>query len=185
MYEYAWARPDDDQLDRIVALVHRVSQRDPFIGLPPGADPGQLDKLRERLAGGLRSGGSHILTVTAPDGSVVGCVVLNRALTPNQRHIAELTTGAVDPEHRGQKLVTRAFAEVVRRCEEHGVELLRLDVREGIKAEKLWRSYGFAEYGRLDDYGRVDGVSYAGIYLAQPVQALKARVMNMEAAHAQ
>jgi ribosomal protein S18 acetylase RimI-like enzyme len=188
-YLYSWATADDPAaVDRVVALVDEVSRVDPFVGLPPDAGSGDLDRLRDRLLAGLRAGSSHVLVITAPDaagGEAVGCVVLTQAATANQRHIGELTTGAVRPEHRGRHLVSRAFAETVRRCEELGVELLRLDVREGIRAEKLWRFYGFEQYGRLDDYGRVGDQQYAGIYLAQPVSQLKARVFTKEAAHAE
>ena len=45
-------------------------------------------------------------------------------------------------------------------------------------AEKVWRQFGFSEYGRLPDYGRVAGESYAGVYLAQTVAHLKTHITS-------
>lgn len=180
VYRYEWIDDPDDLADDVPALVVEISQTDPFVGLPP--DPGEDDVrgLTSRLRASLASGRAHLLAIRAGDGSAVGCVVLTQPPTANQRHIAELTTGAVHPRHRGRGIVSRAFAEIARRCEERGIELLRLDVREGIPAERIWRQFGFAEYGRLPDYGRVGAESYSGIYLAQPVAELKNRVSDQE-----
>jgi ribosomal protein S18 acetylase RimI-like enzyme len=110
---------------------------------------------------------------------------MNRAATANQRHIAELTTGAVHPDYRSSRMVSGVFTEIVRRCERTGIELLRLDVREGIRAERLWRSFGFKEYGRLADYGRTGVENYTGIYLVQSVDRLKKKIIDREVTHAQ
>ncbi|MFI1221121.1 MULTISPECIES: GNAT family N-acetyltransferase [unclassified Streptomyces] len=181
MYSYQWIDAADDLTEDVPALVVEVSRTDPFIGLPP--DPAEEDvrELTARLRSGIASGRTHLLTIRTEAGRTIGCVALSQPPTKNQGHIAELTTGAIHPEHRGGGLVSRAFAEVGRRCQQRGIELLRLDVREGIPAERIWRQFGFTEYGRLPDYGRVGAESYAGIYLAQPVAQLMNRISNQEA----
>ncbi|WP_406269479.1 GNAT family N-acetyltransferase [Streptomyces sp. NBC_00191] len=181
MHSYQWIDSADDLTDDIPALVVEISRTDPFIGLPPDPTENDVRELTARLRLGITSGRTHLLTIRAEDGTAVGCVALTQPPTANQRHIAELTTGAVHPEHRGRGLVSRAFAEIARRCEQRGIELLRLDVREGIPAERVWRQFGFTEYGRLPDYGRVGAESYAGIYLAQPVAQLMNRISHQEA----
>lgn len=51
------------------------------------------------------------------------------------------------------------------KCRELGVELVLLDVREGSAAEQVWKHMGFKVYGVLPDYSRVDGKSFAGVYM--------------------
>lgn len=173
MYTYEWTEAGQEPPESVLRLIVDVSGTDPFIGLPPQPTEEDVAALSARLASGVRAGTTELLAVRAPDGATVGCVAMNRSSTANQRHIAELTTGAVHPTHRGRGVVPSSFAAVVRRCEATGIELLRLDVREGIPAERVWRQLGFTEYGRLEDYGRVDGKPYAGVYLSQTVRHLK------------
>ncbi|MGK5730421.1 GNAT family N-acetyltransferase [Streptomyces sp. URMC 124] len=181
MYSYQWIETAEDLPGDVPGLVSEVSRTDPFIGLPPDPAGDQVQQLVTTLTAGLGSGRKHLLVIRTESGASVGCVAMTRPATANQRHIAELTTGAVHPEHRGRGIVPAALCEIARRAEEVGIELLRLDVREGIPAEKVWRRFGFAEYGRLPDYGRVDGESYAGVYLAQRVAQLKEQFSHQEA----
>lgn len=186
MFTYAWlTRADERGVAEIVDLVATVSATEPFVGLPAKPTAEETALLRAKLLGGLNSKQTHLLAVRDAESRTVGCVAMNRPATANQRHIGELTTGAVHPDYRNQRMVYRVFAEIVRRCQQVGIEVLRLDVREGVPAERLWRFYGFEEYGRLADYGRADGKSYTGIYLAQTVDRLEKRVAEREVAHAQ
>lgn len=185
MYRQTWLSPDDEvTLRDILRLVVLVSRNEPFVGIPSGSSDAATT-LADRLTAGLRSGTTHVLAVRDSADDVVACVAMTRPPTGNQHHIAELTTGAVHPAHRGRGLVTTTFRHVVARCEQLGIDLLRLDVREGIRAEKLWRAYGFEVYGRLADYGRIDGDSYAGLYMAQPVAELRTRIGDKDDADAE
>jgi ribosomal protein S18 acetylase RimI-like enzyme len=186
VYECVWVKAGlDSGVAEVVRLIEIVSADEPFVGLPTNPTAEASAALQAKLVAGITSGQTQLLTVRAESGEVAGCVAISRPATANQRHIGELTTGAVHPGHRGGPVVTMAFREVVRRCEEIGIELLRLDVRAGIRAETLWRSYGFGEYGRLDDYGRIGAESYSGVYLAQPVKQLKTRLFDKEVSRAQ
>ena len=181
MHSYQWIDAAEDLTEDIPALVVEVSRTDPFIGLPPAPAESDVREFAARLRSGIASGRTHLLAIRWENGRTIGCVALAQPPTANQRHIAELTTGAIHPEHRGRGLVSQAFAEITRRCQQRGIELLRLDVREGIPAERVWRQFGFTEYGRLPDYGRVGPESYAGIYLAQSVTQLMNRISDQEA----
>lgn len=183
MYQYVWLSALDSasesglrDIGQVVDLVVQVSQFDPYVGLPPESSAADVEALRTRLQSVLASGRAHVLVVRDEQGEAIGCVVLARSATQNQRHIAELTTGVIHPAHRGRGVVTRAFTEIGELCRQLGVELLRLDVRAGIPAELVWRWYGFQEYGRLADYGRIDGTRYSGVFLAQPVEELITRI---------
>lgn len=179
MYEYTWVKPGDQRsISDVVDVVMTVSESDPFIGFStdPGADAaGALEK---KLTDGLNSGQMHLLLINHDVDQAIGCVALNQLFSFQNRHIADLAIGAVRPTHRGRGVVTSAFREIVRRCAGLGVEHLRLEVHEDVPAEKLWRNYGFEEYGRFVDYARVDGDSYTGIYLAQSVDQLNANILD-------
>jgi len=178
-YRYRWvASADRDAVAAVALLVETVSRDQPFVGLP--VRPSREDSLlfQNDLLHGLASGRLSLLTAEHDSDGVIACVALRRPATANQHHLGELTTGAVHPKHRGRGLVAAVFAEIARRCAETGIEVLLLDVRAGIKAELVWRSYGFEEYGRLADYGRADGESYPGVFLAQPVAQLRERILT-------
>lgn len=172
MTDFQWVARDAALVHAAGQMIAEVSRVEPYVGLPPEPSQGEVDAWSRRMAEGIGSGRVHLL-VGAEDGRAVATAALTTAITPNQRHVAELTAGAIHPERRRHGLVTAAFSHVVERCEELGVELLRLDVRAGIPAERVWRGLGFREYGRLDDYGRAGGQSYGGVYMAQPVKDLK------------
>ena len=178
-YRHSWLGPADvAAVAEVVRLVAEVSRDQPFVGLPGRPSQRDRDRLAEELTHGLASARLSLLTVEHASDGVVACVALRRPATANQRHRAELSTGAVHRAHRGFGLVAAVFTEIVRHCEASGIETLLLDVRAGIRAEQVWRGYGFEEYGRLADYGRSDGHSYAGVFLAQSVDRLRARVMT-------
>lgn len=183
MYQYVWLNATGSvsesglrDIGEVVDLVVHVSRSDPYVGLPPESSAAEVQALRARLQSVLASGRAHVLVIRDEQGEAIGCAVLTCSATPNQRHIAELTTGVIHPAHRGRGVVTRAFTEIGEQCRLLGVELLRLDVRAGIPAERVWRQFGFQEYGRLADYGRVNDIPYSGVFLAQPVEELIARI---------
>ncbi len=183
MYKYVWLSATGStsesglrDIGQVVDLVVQVSQSDPYVGLPPESSAADVEALRARLSSVLASGHAHVLIIRDEQEEAIGCAVLARSATQNQRHIAELTTGVIHPAHRGRGVATQAFTEIGERCRQLGVELLRLDVRAGIPAERVWRQYGFQEYGRLADYGRIDGTRYPGVFMAQPVEELIARL---------
>lgn len=183
MYQYVWLSAMESasenglrDIGQVVDLVVQVSRSDPYVGLPPESSAADVQALRARLQSVLTSGRAHVLVIRDEQEEAIGCAVLTRSATPNQQHIAELTTGVIHPAHRGRGVVTRAFTEIGELCRLLGVELLRLDVRAGIPAERVWRQYGFQEYGRLADYGRIDDTPYSGVFLAQPVEDLIARI---------
>jgi ribosomal protein S18 acetylase RimI-like enzyme len=181
LLRYEWvAAGDRHAVTEAVRLVVAVSADEPFVGLPAQPAPEDIRLLTEKLFDGLATGRSQLLTVRHGDEGVIACAALVRPATANQRHIGELTTGAVHPDYRGRGVVTAALREITRYCERNEIELLRLDVRAGVAAERIWRYFGFEEYGRLADYGRVDGESYTGVYLCQSVARLGERTAKKE-----
>ncbi|GGK34293.1 GNAT family N-acetyltransferase [Nocardia camponoti] len=158
-------------VDQIVDMVVETSKSEPFIGVSSEPSQSDIHMLRGRLIQGLSSDRSGVLAVLWGS-TIVGAVCMNRSATANQAHIAELTTGVVDKAHRKRGVVAVAFRGIVDRCSEEGIDILRLDVREGTDSERIWRRFGFMEYGRLEDYGRCNEERYTGVYLAQSVRSL-------------
>jgi ribosomal-protein-alanine N-acetyltransferase len=76
-----------------------------------------------------------------------------RWLVGEELHILNL---AVHPEHRRSGIGRILVARIVQEAEEHGVQLLTLEVRRGNEpALALYRAFGFQESGvRRNYYGR-------------------------------
>lgn len=92
-------------------------------------------------------------------------VVMERWGNPTGGHIAEIKKAFVHPQYRGGLLVRRALAAILEKAEQEHIEQFVIDVRAGTRAEKLWRSLGFREFGRLNDYSRHLGQTFQGVYM--------------------
>jgi ribosomal-protein-alanine N-acetyltransferase len=79
----------------------------------------------------------------------------------------ELLLIAVDPAHRGKGIGNALLERFVAAARARGVTRLFLEMREGNKAESLYRRQGFSSVGRRRDYYRrgsgrpLDAITFA------------------------
>lgn len=103
---------------------------------------------------GSVANGRRILVVAEQANRLVGTVFVDLVPEPNQSHRAEIAMLIVALEVRrhgvGKRLMVAAEAAAV----EAGRTLLTLDTRAGDKPEKLYRSMGWTEVGRVPRYAR-------------------------------
>jgi GNAT superfamily N-acetyltransferase len=110
------------------------------------------DTARDVAAGG------KVLLAGWVDGVLVGTVTLAFAWAQNQQHRAEVTKLLVHPSGRRHGLARRLMARLELEARHAGRTLLTLDTRAGDKAELLYRSMGWVEYGRIPGYAvQADG----------------------------
>jgi ribosomal protein S18 acetylase RimI-like enzyme len=100
------------------------------------------------------------------DGKLAYSVVMERWGNPTGAHIGEIKKAIVHPRYRGNGLVLQGLGEILKRAEREHIDRFVIDVRRGGRAEKLWRSLGFREFGRLDDYSRYLGQVYEGVFMS-------------------
>lgn len=137
----------------------------------------QIRVFAETLQRRIDQGSTHMLLGTcAATGAAAFLVVLTQNTMPNCQHIAELSKGVVHPGFRGRGAVKIAFGELVKKARLIGVEKFVLDVREGTRAHDLWKALGFASFGVLDDYARIEGKTYRGHYMEQTVATIAKRI---------
>lgn len=103
---------------------------------------------------------------------IVSICQIKRSLQPTTQHVADLQKGFIDPQYRGGHLLKNTLFAIAQHCQSQKIELITLDVRENTHAHKVWLRCGFKVYGILEDYSRYNGVSYKGVYMAQPTQQL-------------
>jgi ribosomal protein S18 acetylase RimI-like enzyme len=109
--------------------------------------------------------GSKVLLAGWVDGELAGTVTLALAWPQNQQHRAEVTKLLVHPSGRRHGLARRLMARLEVEAMRLGRTLLTLDTREGDKAEKLYRSMGWIEYGRIPGYAvQADGAFEATLF---------------------
>ncbi|HVC63474.1 MAG TPA: GNAT family N-acetyltransferase [Acetobacteraceae bacterium] len=96
--------------------------------------------------------GRQVLLCGWADGVLAGTVTLHIGTPPNQPHRAEVRKLLVHPDARrhglARALMQRAELEATRA----GRSLLTLDTRVGDAAERLYRTMGWQEAGRIPDY---------------------------------
>jgi len=102
--------------------------------------------------------GSKVLLAGWVDGVLAGTATLALAWPPNQQHRAEVTKVLVHPSGRRHGVARRLMARLDVEAMRVGRTLLTLDTRAGDKAELLYRSMGWIEYGRIPGYAvQADG----------------------------
>jgi ribosomal protein S18 acetylase RimI-like enzyme len=166
---------DRDTVLGIAALVNFAVSDGGTLGYARPLQPHEADSLVGALRRRVIDGEAHVLLGRSA-GTPVMMAVLSLNEMHNCRHRAELSKGIVHPSFRGTRLVELALGKIVERAELLGVEQLVLDVREDSRAHRLWKRFGFATYGVLEDYARLDGTSWRGHSMVQSVASLRARL---------
>jgi L-amino acid N-acyltransferase YncA len=116
--------------------------------------------------------GEKLVVIGADELGTFGMCVLTTTAMPNCRHLAEASKAYLDPRVRRTGAVAELVLAVCARMREEGVQRLRIDVREGSPAHLVWQRFGFTTFGILDDYSRINGVSYRGHFMAHSVDEL-------------
>jgi ribosomal protein S18 acetylase RimI-like enzyme len=136
--------------------------------LPPLA----MDRARafwRGVAGGVARG-ERILLAAWLDGALVGTVQVDLATPDNQPHRADVAKMLVHPEARRHGVARAMLARAEAEAATAGRTLLVLDTREGDLAERLYRSAGWIEAGRIPGYAlSADRTPHATVYFYKPV----------------
>lgn len=122
---------------------------------------------RRQVADALAIPGTHYLLV-ADDGSVPpnGRRVAGFALSRSAADEEELLLIAVLPELRGRGIGNALLGRVVAAARARGITRLFLEMREGNRAESLYRRHGFLPVGRRRNYyrrgdgGPIDAITF-------------------------
>lgn len=174
--QYAWPTSIDAKTGAgIVALYNDAIKHTDVIGYKQALDEAQGKALIADLQDAVQRGGTALMVISDGD-QCIGMVLLSSSDMPNCRHIATLSKGIIRSDYQKRGLVRDAFLSISDYCDANGHTLIMLDVRENSRPHRLWQSLGFTEYGRVDDYARVDGVSHPGVYMQQTTAALRARL---------
>lgn len=153
-----------------------------ILGFDDPGDKTAIDSYLKSLDGKLQSGNSWLL-YASEDGVPVFMILMERLPHPTSHHLAELKKAIINPVHRGQGLIRLGAAEISKKAREQGIDTLLIDVRSGTRAAKLWQVLGFKVYGRLEDYARYRGHSYAGLYMSSTVDNLERGVQSPGLSH--
>lgn len=155
---------DGTTAGEIVELYNSALQTETIIGYAEPLAPEAARKVVEELASSIRERRQDFFAVRS-ESKLVGMALLTPSSLPNCRHRAELSKGIILGEWRGQGIVKTALAEIARHCLRRDISMLTLDVREGSRAHRLWEALGFQPYGRLEDYARVNGAPFPGLFM--------------------
>lgn len=171
-----WVREiNPERASQLLRLMNRTLEEESTIGFPAPIDEETGATMMRQLNADVIAKRRYVL-VAEKEGMIVGQLILTPNSTPNHHHMVELTRGTIDRSFRGGGLALRAFQEIARKCEELGREVICLDVRAGTMAAIWWQHFGFKSYGYLADYSRVNGKTFAGLYLTQSTTELKQRL---------
>lgn len=174
-------RPEDIVVygDRFVVLVDASTLEDGMIGYARRLDAQEAEDFVEGIRRIVAAGTGRVLYAEDANGPC-GMVILETTLSHNAKHNAVMKRAFIAPRGRGGVLLRRALARIVEKCRELGVDRLSLDTREGSRAHAMWAHFGFETWGVMPDYSRHGGISHAGCYMTQTVEALARRVIIQE-----
>ncbi|AJK50772.1 GNAT family N-acetyltransferase [Burkholderia plantarii] len=152
-------------MTELVDLMNTVSTRETTLGFFEPISTAAGLAMMEALDADLRANAAQLLIAREePDGRIVGMLILARQSLPARRHIVEMKRCVIEPAYRG-RFVLDGWRLALERVKQMGCDIIVIDVRSDGKAEQLWRRLGFVEYGRLDDYARVNGRVITGYFL--------------------
>jgi ribosomal protein S18 acetylase RimI-like enzyme len=178
--KYGWISGLDATDGRaIIGLINEAVADEGTLGYAAPMTAAEADAYVEGLNLRMASGGSHVFLARV-GGEPAFMALLSVTGMHNCRHRAEISKGIAARRFRGRGLVDLAFREIVKRAEMLGVEQLVLDVREGTRAHRLWKLYGFQTYGVLEDYARFGGAGHCGHFMVQATASLRARVFPQD-----
>ena len=126
-------------------------------------DPPSSDEVAELLDHVVRAveAGDGALRAAYLDRRLVGLGYWLRYTRPTHRPHADLEKVAVDHAVHGRGIGRALTAALVDDARAAGVEVLTLDARgDNANAQRLYRSLGFIEYGRLRDFVAVGQQRY-------------------------
>ena len=146
-----------DDLDRIMEVMEAAF--DPAFGEA---------WTRRQVSDSLAMPNTHYLLVAADgdpprEGERAAGFTLSRAVADEE----ELLLVAVHPDHRGRGIGAALLERFVAEAGAHGATRLFLEMREGNKAESLYRRHGFEPVGRRRHYyrrgsgGPLDAITFA------------------------
>jgi ribosomal-protein-alanine N-acetyltransferase len=138
-----------DDIDRIMAVMDTAF--DPAFGEA---------WTRRQVEDALALPGTHYLLVDAQgrdpeDGAEAAGFTLSRGAVDEE----ELLLIAVEPRHRGCGVGSRLLERYIAEARARGARRLFLEMRDGNRAESLYRQHGFERVGRRRHYYRRGSVS--------------------------
>ncbi|RQZ67517.1 GNAT family N-acetyltransferase [Burkholderia sp. Bp9004] len=152
-------------MNELVDLMNTVSTRETTLGFFELIPVSVGLTMMEALDADIRVRAVDLLIAREqPSSRIIGMLILARQALPARRHIVEMKRCVIEPAYRGRFLID-GWRLALERVREMGCDMIVIDVRSDGKAEQLWRRLGFVEYGRLDDYARVNGRVITGYFL--------------------
>lgn len=142
-----------DDIEALADILHACVLDGASIGFVLPFAPAEAARFWRKVQAEVADGGTRMFVARQP-GRLVGCVLLQLAAKPNQRHRADVAKLLVHPSARRQGL-GRALMQAAEACARRERRtLLNLDTRTGDASEALYRSLGFELMGIAPGYAR-------------------------------
>ncbi len=114
--------------------------------------------------------GTRILLAAWHDATLVGTVMLEFAVSPNQPHRGEVQKLLVHPDARRRGVARALMTRLETEAQHAGKTLLTLDTRAGDAAERLYCDMGWHEAGRIPGFAlNADGVPCETVFFWKSV----------------
>lgn len=162
--------------EQVLDLMNEVLSKETTIGFPGPLSYTEGMRWMAGTARALAAKDKHLLLFRSIDDEVVGHVLMTPSALPNCRHIAEISRTFVHPDYRGVSVIRMGLRSVLEKAESLNIDVIQLDVRAGTRIAKLWQALGFQVIGKMEDYARVNGESFAGLFMYQHVKELRRRL---------
>lgn len=164
----------------LLALLAASVGDDAMLGHTAAPEGASGERWLARLDAELRAEQLMLLVARGMSREVVGMVALEPGGLATQRHQVGVRRAFIHPLHRGSRLLFDALQEILAQCAAHGWTTVLIDVREGTRAERLWRRLGFRQYGRLEDYAHYAGRTHAGVFLTASPEELACTLRQLD-----
>ncbi|WP_335871250.1 GNAT family N-acetyltransferase [Bacillus sp. 2205SS5-2] len=140
---------DDKDLDDLTDLLIQVVDEGASVGFMPPISREEAKKYwKNVLAPGV------VLWTARTNNEMCGAVQLHTMKKANATHRAEVAKLMVNTSHRRKGVGRELMSVLHRRAKLEGITLLVLDTRLGDPSNKLYKSLGYSEVGKIPNYAK-------------------------------
>lgn len=141
------------EIEALADILHACVLDGASIGFVLPFSPAEAADFWRKVEAEVAEGATHMFAARV-EGRLVGCVLLQLAAKPNQRHRADIAKLLVHPAARRQGLGRALMQTAEAAARREGRTLLNLDTRTGDPSEALYQSLGFELMGVAPGYAR-------------------------------
>lgn len=157
----------------VLSLMNLILENEDSAGFPEPLSWDDGMSLMMRISDELRFGSKRLLLARErTTNAIVGQILLIPSQLPACKHLGEIAYVFVHPKYSETQLLEQGFKEVLLESQRLKIDILNVEARADSAMYRLWQQFGFETVACVNDFARIEGLSFDGCYMRQTVKVL-------------